>query len=93
MRRRDLKYLEAEPKDKLMTRYVLGVLAAAVILITSLSVRAASAPAKLVIAYAAMSPRVAPLWAAQERGFFTKNGIDAELVFVSADAAGRGEFR
>ena len=48
------------------------------------SVRAASTPAKLVIAYAAMSPRVAPLWAAQERGFFTRNGIDAELVFVRA---------
>ncbi len=65
-----------------MTRYEVVVLAAAVILTTSPPAYAASAPAKLVIAYAAMSPRVAPLWAAQERGFFTRNGIDAELVFV-----------
>ena len=36
-----------------------------------------SAPAKLVIADATMSPRVAPLWAAHESGFFTRNGIDA----------------
>ena len=41
-----------------------------------------AAAAKLVIGYAAMSPRVAPLWAAQERGFFARNGIDPELVFV-----------
>lgn len=63
------------------TRYELLVLALAVIL-TIMPVRATAAAAKLLIAYAAMSPRVAPLWAAHERGFFTRNGIDAELVFV-----------
>lgn len=65
-----------------MSRYRLFLLAAVAFLANSFPVGAASAPAKLVIAYAAMSPRVAPLWAAQERGFFTKNGINAELVFV-----------
>lgn len=64
-----------------MSRHRL-LLAAVAFLASSFPVGAASAPAKLVIAYAAMSPRVAPLWAAQERGFFTKNGINAELVFV-----------
>jgi ABC-type nitrate/sulfonate/bicarbonate transport system substrate-binding protein len=44
--------------------------------------RAYAASPTLVIGYAAMSPRVAPLWAAQERGFFARNGIDAELVFL-----------
>ena len=65
-----------------MTHYGSVMLAAVAILRFSMPVCAASAPTKLVVAYAAMSPRVAPLWAAQEQGFFTKNGIDAELVFV-----------
>jgi ABC-type nitrate/sulfonate/bicarbonate transport system substrate-binding protein len=66
-----------------MTHYRWGIWAAtAILLITGSPVLAASVPAKLMIAYAAMSPRVAPLWAAQEQGFFTRNGIDAELVFV-----------
>ena len=65
-----------------MIRYRLFFLAAAAILTTNFPIGAAAAPVKLVIAYAAMSPRVAPLWAAQERGFFSKHGINAELVFV-----------
>jgi NitT/TauT family transport system substrate-binding protein len=43
---------------------------------------AASALTKVVVAYASISPRVAPLWAAQEQGFFKKNGIETELIFV-----------
>ena len=58
------------------------LLAAAAILTTTLAVHAASAPTKLVIAYASIGPRVAPLWAAQELGFFKKNGIEAELIFI-----------
>jgi ABC-type nitrate/sulfonate/bicarbonate transport system substrate-binding protein len=37
---------------------------------------------KLVIGYSAMQASVAPLWIAQEQGFFTKYGIESELVFV-----------
>ena len=43
---------------------------------------AATSLTKMVVAYASISPRVAPLWAAQEQGFFKKNGIEAELIFV-----------
>jgi NitT/TauT family transport system substrate-binding protein len=43
---------------------------------------AASQPAKIVIAHAAMNARVAPLWVAQERGFFAKNGIAANTIFI-----------
>jgi len=43
---------------------------------------AGSAPTKMIVAYASISPRVAPLWVAQEQGFFKKNGIEAELIFV-----------
>ena len=43
----------------------------------------AVAPSKhVIIAYAAMNARVAPLWVARERGFFTKYGIEADTIFV-----------
>jgi ABC-type nitrate/sulfonate/bicarbonate transport system substrate-binding protein len=68
---------------KLKSRYRLFLLAAVAFLAISFPVGAASAPAKLVIAYAAMSPRVAPLWAAQELGFFTKT-VSTPNWFLSA---------
>ena len=43
---------------------------------------AASAPRKIVVAYAAMNARVAALWIARERGFFLKNGFDADPIFI-----------
>ena len=49
-----------------------ALLTAAWILGVSLPTQAATAPTRLVVAYAAMSPRVAPLWAAHERGFLSK---------------------
>ena len=44
--------------------------------------RAAAARPKVVIAHAAMNFRVAPLWVAQDHGFFTKYGIDAEVIYM-----------
>ena len=44
--------------------------------------RAAAARPKVVIAHAAMNFRVAPLWVAQDQGFFTKYGIDAEVIYM-----------
>ena len=46
----------------------------------------ASGPAKVIIAYAANNPRVAPLWITEEQGFFTKYGINAELIFIRNSA-------
>ena len=43
---------------------------------------AAAAGKKVVIAYAAMNARVAPLWVARERGFFAKYGVSADTIFV-----------
>src|SRR5258708_37074363 len=43
---------------------------------------AAAAGKKVVIAYAAMNARVAPLWVARERGFFAKYGVNADTIFV-----------
>ncbi len=42
----------------------------------------ALAATKLTIGHSTINPRVAPLWIAQEKGFFQKYGIDATLVFV-----------
>jgi NitT/TauT family transport system substrate-binding protein len=44
--------------------------------------RAAALPAKIAIGFAAMNARLIPLWAAKEEGFFAKNDIDAEPIFV-----------
>jgi NitT/TauT family transport system substrate-binding protein len=45
-------------------------------------VQAASEMHQVVIAYAAMNARVAPLWVARDRGFFAKYGVQGETLFV-----------
>src|SRR5262245_50322366 len=42
----------------------------------------AQSRAKVVIGHASMSSVVLTLWAAQDRKFFAKNNIDAQLVFI-----------
>ena len=42
----------------------------------------AAASSKLVIGYASISPRVVPLWVAQEQGYLVKYGVDAETIDV-----------
>jgi len=37
---------------------------------------------KVIIGHASMSSVVLTLWAAQDRGFFAKNNVDAQLVFI-----------
>jgi len=37
---------------------------------------------KVVIGYASMSSVATTLWVTQERGFFAKNGIDAQTIFI-----------
>ncbi|MEX0803012.1 MAG: ABC transporter substrate-binding protein [Candidatus Binatia bacterium] len=51
---------------------------------------AASGPTKVIIAYAANNPRVAPLWITEEQGFFAKYGIKAELLFIRNSALAIG---
>lgn len=64
-------------------RGLLGIVFASVMLCAcSVESQAASPPAKIVIAHAAMNARVAPLWVAQEQGFFAKNGIAANTIFI-----------
>jgi len=37
---------------------------------------------KIVVGYASMSSVVTTLWVAQEKGFFAKNGLDVQTVFI-----------
>lgn len=60
----------------------LRVLLASTILTSATMAAAAVAPTKVTIAYASIGPRTAPLWAAEERGIFRKNGIEPQLIFV-----------
>lgn len=62
-------------------RAVFAVFSAVFILLPSVG-HGAAAPSKMVIAYASISPRVSPLWAAEEQGFFRKNGIEPTMIFV-----------
>jgi ABC-type nitrate/sulfonate/bicarbonate transport system substrate-binding protein len=47
-----------------------------------IEVYAAAAPPKVVISFAGVNPRQTPLWIAQEQRFFTKHGVDADVVFI-----------
>jgi len=49
--------------------------------------RAAAVLQKANVAHATLSARLAPLWLAQEQGFFAKYGISAEVVLVRSGAA------
>ncbi len=57
---------------------------------SSYATYAASDPTKVIIAYAANNPRVAPLWITEEQGFFTKYGINAQLIFIRNSALAVG---
>jgi len=41
-----------------------------------------AAASKFVVGYAAMNTRLAPLWLAEEQGFFNKYGLDSQAVFL-----------
>ncbi|HEY7163736.1 MAG TPA: ABC transporter substrate-binding protein [Candidatus Binatia bacterium] len=43
---------------------------------------AAAAASKIVISFAGMNPRQAPLWIAQEQGLFARYGADTDVVFI-----------
>ncbi len=57
-------------------------LASFVLIVFASFSEAAAAPAKITIGFAAMNARVIPLWAAKEEGFFAKNDVEAEPIFV-----------
>src|ERR1044071_8199349 len=42
----------------------------------------ATAPTKIVVGFAAMNARVAPLWITEEQGILAKYGLQAQQVFL-----------
>ena len=63
-------------------RYLPAILILLCQLLGSPPAYGAAAPVKVTVGYAALNPRVLPLWIAYEQGMFTKYGIDAEPIFV-----------
>ena len=62
--------------------WIVAVLALGLSGVFANGVQAASAGRTVVIAHAAMNARVAPLWVARDRGFFSKYGVNADTIFV-----------
>ena len=56
--------------------------AVALMLAASLDTLAATRSGKFIIGYAALNARLAPLWLAEEQGFFAKYGIDSQSVYL-----------
>lgn len=65
-----------------MAKLVCASMLALLFLLPVSRVQAATAMRKIIVAYAAMNARVAPLWVARERGFFSKYGFDGETLFI-----------
>jgi NitT/TauT family transport system substrate-binding protein len=70
-----------------MVRSRIGILVAAFAGLVAfqqhrIELHAAAAPPKVVISFAGVNPRQTPLWIAQEQRFFTKHGVDADVVFI-----------
>lgn len=65
-----------------MIKQFLYVIAAIMIIAQYSETHAAAPSRKVVIGHAAMNARVAPLWAAEDHGFFTKYGVNANAIFI-----------
>jgi len=64
-----------------MTRIV-RVIGLAVVLAVTWRAGIAAAAGKFVVGYAAMNARLAPLWLAEEQGYFAKYGMESQAVFL-----------
>jgi NitT/TauT family transport system substrate-binding protein len=70
---------DAAGKESFMNRHVFVILTLALVWFKPLASLSAT---RITIGHSTINPRIAPLWIAQEKGFFQKYGIDATLVFV-----------
>jgi NitT/TauT family transport system substrate-binding protein len=65
-----------------MVKLLIGFLIIVALSLSPQDSQAAAAGKQVVIAHAAMNARVAPLWVARDRGFFSKYGVTADTIFV-----------
>jgi NitT/TauT family transport system substrate-binding protein len=64
-------------------RQLLWILLSGVLFVfESIQSYAATPARKVVIGHAAMNARVAPLWVAEDHGFFIKHGVNASAIFI-----------
>src|SRR5215813_30193 len=65
-----------------MGKLLTGLIILLVLFLVPQNCKSAATGKQVVIAYAAMNARVAPLWVARDRGFFAKYGVTADTIFV-----------
>ncbi len=80
--RMDVEALLSSTTEGKMVRLISFFCFVLLIFVNAFHVHSAPVPAKLSIGFAAINARLVPLWAAKEQGFFAKNDIDADLIFV-----------
>lgn len=71
-------------KGDFMVGFLTVVLATLIVICPRPESRAASVQNKIVISHSGMNARYAHLWMAQERGFFAKQGLDTDVIFVKS---------
>jgi ABC-type nitrate/sulfonate/bicarbonate transport system substrate-binding protein len=63
-------------------QFLLALVVFLVLQLSSLFSAKSAAATKLIVGYATHNARIAPVWVAQEQGFFGKYGIDTEQVYL-----------
>jgi NitT/TauT family transport system substrate-binding protein len=65
-----------------MSRFRFSIFTIIALALAGVSLAHAQNRTKIVVGYASMSSVVTTLWVAQEKGFFTKNGLDVQTIFI-----------
>ena len=81
---RYLSRVSSIEKGDFMVGFLTVVLATLIVICPRPESRAASFQNKIVISHSGMNARYAHLWIAQERGFFVKQGLDTDVIFVKS---------
>jgi ABC-type nitrate/sulfonate/bicarbonate transport system substrate-binding protein len=74
--------MRANVMTKFMRIMLVFVGANLLLAIVCVQLQAASAPRRFVIGHAAMNARVAPLWVGEDLGFFAKQGVSVNAIFI-----------
>ena len=69
------------PKRMIAAKFLLALSLLLAFALYSPEIKAQGRP-RIVIGHASMSSVVLTLWAAQDKGFFAKNNLDVQLVFI-----------
>ena len=75
-------YIIKQQRDKANRTSNWLILALAIFVAQSLTADRVDAAGKFVVGYAAMNTRLAPLWLAEEQGFFNRYGMESQGVFL-----------